>query len=190
MTEETFFNTLNSGRLTLTKRDSLVNVVMLYPELVAPLITAIEKEDREGTFNASWVFDNVMRKKLMLLLPHIDHFVKMALALQSESCIRPTAHVCQLLTQAYYVKKKTPFVKNLDENHLEQMATACFDWLIGEHKVAAKVFAMTSLLHLGKSFAWIHPELKLVLQDTIAQGTSGYKHRGKKTLDQLIAMGY
>jgi len=69
--------------------------------------------------------------------------------------------------------------------HLEQMGAACFDWLIGEHKVAAKAYSMTSLLLLGHRFEWIHPELKMVLQQNYSSGSAAYKARARITLSKL-----
>ena len=189
MTKATLQRELNSGRLTMARRDRLVKVVLEHPELIGPLLEFIALEDQEGTFNASWVFDNAVRKGLHPLLPHLDRFTEIIPSLVSESCIRPMAHCCELLVLAYFKTKDDNVRKHMNETHLEVMASTCFDWLIGTHKVAAKVFAMTSLLHLGQAFDWIHAELRPVLEATIAQGTAGYKHRAKKTLDQLHAWG-
>ncbi|MGB3152866.1 MAG: adenylosuccinate lyase, partial [Maribacter sp.] len=62
---------------------------------------------------------------------------------------------------------------------------ACFDWLIGNHKVAAKAYSMTCLLFLGRKFDWIHPELKLVLEQNYASGSAAYKARARMTLAKI-----
>ena len=144
-------------------------------------------EDKEGGFNASWAFDHLMRKKLDFILPFIPEFVHGLKDLTSESCIRPMAHTCQMLMETYFEKKDPSFLKAVDQEKLEVLVEVCFDWLIEDHKVATKVFAMTSLYYLGKKFDWIHPELKSLLQKTIASGTAGYKSRAGKLLHQLEA---
>jgi hypothetical protein len=73
----------------------------------------------------------------------------------------------------------------LTHNHLELITASCFDWLIGDHKVAAKVYAMTSLLLLGRKFEWIHPELKMVIEQNYASGSAAYKARARMTLEKL-----
>ena len=100
------------------------------------------------------------------------------------------AHTCELLTLKYFKKRDPKFIESLKTQHLEQIAEASFDWLIGEHKVASKVFAMTSLFYLGEKFDWIRPELKSVIEQQIHDGTAGFKSRGSKTLTLLQDLGY
>jgi len=190
VTEQQLLDILNSGRLSKEKIDQLVNTLKYSPELTGCLLNKVFEEDKTGEFNASWTFDHLMRKKLVYLLPHFEEFTLGLAHMNSESCIRPMAHVCQMIMEAYFEKKDKVFIENINFNQLERILTVCFDWLIGPHKVAAKVFSMTSLFYLGMHFDWVHPELRLVLEETISQGTSGYKNRAKKTLDKLIALGH
>ncbi|WP_350292118.1 adenylosuccinate lyase [uncultured Croceitalea sp.] len=190
MTKEHLHLRLNSGRLSKNKILELVEELLHAPDLVGELLKAIWIEDKENTFNASWVFDHLMRKKLDFLLPFIDDFANGLENLESESCIRPMAHVCELLVLAKYKKKNPKYIRGLSSSVLEKIVSACFDWLIGTRKVAAKVFAMTSLLHLGTEFKWIHPELKPILENSISTGTVGYKNRAQKTLEELKKLGY
>lgn len=185
MTASELDSILTSGRLSKEKILVLVEELLNTPELVKTLLDAIWVEDKQGTFNASWVFDHLMRKRLDYLLPYIKDFSTGLAGLDSESCIRPMAHVCELLVLAKYAKKDPRFSKGIPSEDLERIVSACFDWLIGSRKVAAKVFAMTSLLHLGTEFKWIHPELKPILEKSINSGTIGYKNRAKKTLEAL-----
>jgi hypothetical protein len=185
MTISELQNRLTSGRLSKEKIIVLVEELLKQPKLVKTLLDTIWIEDKEGTFNASWVFDHLMRKKLDYLLPYMIDFTGGLEGLQSESCIRPIAHVCELITVARYKKKNIKYLNSISPKSLEQMVSACFDWLIGSRKVAAKVFAMTSLLHLGTEFKWIHPELKPILENSVNSGTAGYKFRALKTLEEL-----
>jgi hypothetical protein len=188
MTPSELQNRLTSGRISKEKIIVLVEELQEQPELVKTLLDTIWIEDKEGTFNASWVFDHLMRKKLDYVLPYITNFAGGLAGLQSESCIRPIAHVCELITIARYKKKDAKYVDGIPPKNLEQIVSACFDWLLGSRKVAAKVFAMTSLLHLGTEFKWIHPELKSILENSINSGTVGYKFRALKTLEAIDVM--
>ena len=98
------------------------------------------------------------------------------------------AHVCEMITIARYKKKDPSYIKNISKENLEKIVSVCFDWLIGQHKVAAKVFAMTSLFYLGTEFKWIHAELEPILENSIHSGTVGYKNRAQKTLLALKSM--
>ncbi|MDT0621863.1 hypothetical protein [Croceitalea vernalis] len=188
MKEEQLYRRLNSGRLSKTEIDELVNELMDYPNLTEMLLQEVFRQDKEHDFNASWVFDHLMRKKLKYLLPHFEFFSKELKNLVSESCLRPMAHTCELITIAYF-KGEKEFVNVITNQQLERLVDVCFDWFIGNHKVATKVFAMSSLFELGKRFDWIYPELKIILETTIGNSTAGYKSRGKKTLEKLIAKG-
>ena len=190
MTEERLHAALNSGRLSKVQISAMVEKLELHPELTGRLLQEVFAQDKTDAFNASWVFDHLMRKKLVYLLPYLDEFTGGLSRLSNESGIRPMAHVCEMLCETYFKRKDKAFVNNMTAEHLEKIMTTCFDWLIGEHKVAAKVFAMSSLFYLGAKFDWVRPELKMILEDTIAQGTAGYKNRAKKTLDKLAVLGH
>jgi hypothetical protein len=185
MTSSELNRRLTTGRLSKQKIMLLVDDLLQAPELVGTLLKAIWVEDKNNTFNASWVFDHLMRKKLDYLLPYIDDFTNGLENLDSESCIRPMAHVCELIVLKRYKTKDKAYAEGIRAQTMEKIVSACFDWLIGSRKVAAKVFAMTSLLHLGTEFKWIHPELKPILENSINSGTVGYKNRAQKTLKAL-----
>lgn len=191
MNPETLRKKLNSGRLNKAQIDQMVNELLDLPDLTKVLLEEVFAQDAtKESFNASWVFDHLMRKKLEYLLPHLDIFLEGTSKLKTESCMRPMAHVVELLNIAHFKKKNPKYLKAFTKEQQEQMTSICFDWLIGEHKVATKVFAMTSLFHLGERFDWIRPELKSVLELQIAEGTAGFKNRGGKILDTLKKLGY
>ena len=125
------------------------------------------------------------QENLDYILPFIDIFTHKLVGLELDSSVRPMAKICEFLTRAYFSKTKNKTKETLTPKHLELMATACFDWLIGEHKVAAKAYSMTSLLLLGRKFEWIHPELKMVLQLNYSSGSAAYKARARMTLEKL-----
>nr|WP_321412302.1 hypothetical protein [uncultured Allomuricauda sp.] len=189
VTQEQLHIALHSGRISKVQIDELVIQLQQEPQLAQVLYQEILWEDKKGTFNASWTFDHLMRKELHYILPFMDNFVNGLSELKSESCIRPIAHVCEMLCEAYFKKKKSDFLKNITDDQLEKIMTACFDWLIGPMNMAPKVFAMTSLYYLGLKFDWVHSELKLVLEDSYPNGSTGYRNRAKKTLDKLADLG-
>jgi len=189
VTEEELHITLNSGRISKPQIAVLVEQLEQKPQLARILYNEVLLEDKAGTFNASWTFDHLMRKNLIYLLPFFEDFVNGLSVLKTESCIRPIAHICEMVCEAYFKKKHPEFVQNITDSQLEKIMTSCFDWLIGPMNIAPKVFSMTCLYYLGLKFDWVHPELKLVLEDSYATGTTGYKNRAKKTLDKLAKLG-
>jgi len=99
--------------------------------------------------------------------------------------VRPMAKICEYLILGYFKKADIKVRKALSEEHLENIATACFDWIIGNHKVAAQAYSMTCLHLLGQKYDWIHPELKMVLEKNYAQGSAAYKARARMILAKL-----
>ncbi|WP_136465504.1 adenylosuccinate lyase [Flagellimonas onchidii] len=190
MTENQLHFTLNSNRLSKAQINQLVDELVNYPELIENLLQEVFDEDKKDSFNASWTFDHLMRKKLVYLLPHFESFTRGLAGLTSESTIRPMAHVCEMSMEAYFKTKDPVFVQNITPEQLERILTICFDWFIGEHKVAPKVFSMSSLYYLGFKFDWVHPELKMILEQQAHEGTAAYKSRASKTLSKLRKLGF
>jgi hypothetical protein len=87
--------------------------------------------------------------------------------------------------KSYFQLKDKETLDALNDEHLESITSACFDWLIGDHKVAAQAYSMTSLLLLGRKFDWIHPELRMILEQNYQNGSAAYKARARMTLAKL-----
>lgn len=111
MTEEQLYIALDSGRISKFQIDGLVLQLEEHPKLAPALFRLVLMEDKEETFSASWTFDHLMRKQLVFLIPIIDEFTNGLAELKSESCIRPIAHVCEMVCEAYFRKKHPLFVK-------------------------------------------------------------------------------
>ena len=134
---------------------------------------------------ACWVLETTMKENPEVLLPHISYFTENMGSVHLDSAVRPIAKICEILTINFFSKKKNEIQTLLSERDLERMATTCFDWLIGPHKVASQAYSMTSLYLLGKKFDWIHPELKSVLQKNYTKGSAAYKARARMILKKL-----
>jgi hypothetical protein len=131
------------------------------------------------------VLENVTKKSLHAIVNHLNQIVLLLPNLHLESSIRPAAKICELLMKAYFGKK--PHVTHIEvtENQLRCIAEAAFDWLIGNHKVAPWAHSMTILLLLGKKIDWIHPELRLILNQNYPTTGAAYKARARMTLAVL-----
>ena len=70
------------------------------------------------------------------------------------------------------------------KNQKEKIIVVNFDWIIENHKVATQVFAMDTLLILGKKYDWVHNELKLILEKNTSSGSAGYQAHAKKILKE------
>lgn len=155
------------------------------PDLIRPLLEIIFKDENPISCRGSWVLEFTLKKKLYYIYPHLNFLTSNISGVRLDSSVRPLAKICEFLAKAYFSKTKNEAQKALQEKHLEDIAAACFDWLIGDYKVAAKAYSMTSLLLLGRKFNWIHPELKMVLEQNYAEGSAAYKARARMTLAKI-----
>ncbi len=167
------------------ERFKAASLLREYPDSIPILVDMIIQDDEEYGLRGGWALDLALQEDLHLILPALDKFCDGLLKLTNESAIRAFAKICQALLIAYFDKMDRQVINSIKPEHLETMTEACFDWLIGEHKVAPKVFAMSSLYELGKEFEWIHPELKIILQRGYEEGSAGFRSRARKVLDGI-----
>ncbi|MGB5498487.1 MAG: adenylosuccinate lyase [Maribacter sp.] len=185
MTKKELYQSLDYINATRRKRAEMTTIVLSNTDLLEPLMEIAFDVDNPISSKACWILEFVAKENLDYILPFIDIFTHKIGDLKFDSSVRPMAKICEFLAKAYFSKTKNKTKETLTPNHLELMAAACFDWLIGEHKVAAKAYSMTSLLLLGRKFEWIHSELKMILQQTYSSGSAAYKARARMTLEKL-----
>jgi hypothetical protein len=166
-------------------RMEMAELVLNRPVLVRSLLEIGFRNEDPVSPRACWVLEFTARQDLRYLDPHLDQWATGLSVLNHESSIRPMAKICELLVLEYYGRSGDTGLSCLSPQHLELIATACFDWLIGPHKVAPKAYSMTSLYHLGKDFDWIHTELQMLLEIEYAAGSAAYKARARHILSKL-----
>lgn len=167
------------------KRQNLADIIIHKPSLMEPLMRIAFSEEGELAIKACWIVEFVAKSDLNLLLAHLNFFTENLSGLKEDSSIRPMAKLCEILILSYFKKKQDKTLAIVTDKHLEQIATACFDWLIGDYKVASKAYSMTSLYYLGSKIKWIRPELKLVLEQDYSEGSAAYKARAREILTLL-----
>ena len=185
MTKIKLYHSLNYVNHSRQKRKEMSDLVLKNPNLVLSLLEIISEVNDPISCKAAWVLEFVTNEQLNYIFPFLDKFIATIGLVRLESSVRPMAKICEYLVIAYYSKTTNTSQEVLKEHHLEQIATACFDWLIGQHKVAVKVYSMSSLCLLGHTFNWIHPELRMVLEQDYAEGSAAYKARARMTLAKM-----
>lgn len=185
MNKEQLFEALDYVNASRERRAEMSSLVLNNLHLMEPLLEIIFQDTDPISSKAAWVVEFVVKEDLGYLFPYIDFFTASVGALKLDSSIRPMAKICELLIEGYFKKKKNDTQEALKEKNLEEITTACFDWLIGDHKVATKAYSMTALLLLGRKFDWIHPELKMVLEQNYSSGSAAYKARARMTLEKI-----
>jgi len=185
VTKEELYLSLDYIDATRRKRMDMARLVTANPKLVEPLLQIAFDIDNPVSSKACWILEYVVKANPEYIFPFLDSFSKNLHKLILDSSVRPMAKICEVLIKDYFSNTSNNVQTSLTNEHLELIATCCFAWLIGDHKVAAKAYSMTSLLLLGRKFNWIHPELRMVLEANYAKGSAAYKARARITLDKL-----
>jgi len=185
MNKGQLYNALNYVNHSREKRMEMAMLISKNPHLVKPLLEIAFDDINPISSKACWVMEFTAKENLPYLFPYLDRFTSTIGSLKLDSSVRPMAKICEYLIKAYFQTKDSKVRKALEEKHLEEILSACFDWLIGDHKVAAKAYSMTCLLLLGRKYEWIHPELKMVLVQNYNTGSAAYKARARMTLEKI-----
>lgn len=185
MTKNELYLALDYVDHSREKRILMARLILDHPQLVHPLLEIAYSYDDPRSSRACWVLEFTAKADLRYLDSHLHTFIKGLNKLRFDSSVRPIAKICEYLVIEYYTTADQENPSKLSEAHLEEITNACFDWLIGHHKVAAKAYSMTCLYHLGKTFRWIHPELKMVLENNYHKGSAAYKARARRVLSKL-----
>ncbi len=185
MTKEELYHALSYVNHSREKRLEMAQLVQKNPDLVPILFEIAFTIDDPISSRACWVLEFTAKETIDFIFPYLDTFTENCGLVHLDSSVRPMAKICEYLIIAYYSKEKDTVQDALNKLHLERISAVCFDWLITDQKVAPQAYAMTCLLLLGRTFAWIHPELKLVLERNYALGSAAYKARARMTLEKL-----
>lgn len=185
MNKEQLYKDLDYVNHSREKRKEMALLVSDQPNLVKPLLEVAFRDKGHISSKACWVIEFSAKENLPYLFPYLDEFTSNIGLLKLDSSVRPMAKVCEYLITSYFKKKDRKTIQVLHAEHLERITSACFDWLIGDHKVAAQAYSMTCLLLLGRKFDWIHPELKMILQQNYHTGSVAYKARARMTLAKI-----
>ncbi len=185
MTKEQLYKVLEHTNHSKEKRKSMAFLVIENPTLFLPLLNLAFKDNSQLSSKACWVIEFTTKENLAAIFPYLDLFTLNIGQLKRDSSVRPVAKVCEYLMTSYFKKADKNTLYHVKEDHLKLITSSCFDWLIGDHKVAAQAYSMTCLFLLGKKFDWIHSELKMVLEQNYNAGSAAYKARARITLEQV-----
>jgi len=185
VTPQQLYNELNYVNHSREKRLYYANLVINTPTLIPKLLNILFMVNDPISCRAAWVFEFMCGKELETCIPYLDTFTNQMHTVHLDPAVRPVAKVCEYLITAYYSKKESPIKNHLSETHKEKIIASCFDWMINENKVAPKAYAMNSLYLLGNEFAWIHPELRSILERDYQMQSSGFKARARQILKKI-----
>ncbi len=185
MNPETLVKKLNFPKAYRKVRLDIARWVIEHPETFPQLLDICFKSNDNISYKAAWILEFVCIEKLELLLLHLDLFFKNLPKVQKDQAVRPFSKICLMLVKQYYKKKDDMVINSLQPRHKKAMTECCFDWLITDQKVACQAFSMDALYLLGTEIEWIHPELKVTLEQNIHSQSAAYCARGRITLEKI-----
>lgn len=175
----TFLREINTHR---QNRIAFINRLLDEPKLVLKVIAIAKDETQEVSGKASRAIELACIQDLQLIFSHIASIFEIIKRNNRDDVIRPMAKILEVCVLNHF--SKNPKIK-LQKEQKEKITSICFDWLITPQKTAAQAYCMQSLYLLGKETAWIHPELKLILEQNYTQGSKGYQSRSRKILSKI-----
>ena len=167
-------------------RQRVANIVLENQKLFSELIAITFDVENTVSIKAAWILEWICtHHHLNWMIPHLDEFTEKIATVKFDSAIRPCAKICEQLATAYYSKIENNIQKKLTILQIETIITTGFNWLITPQKIAVRAYTMTTLYLFGLEIAWIHPELKHLIETKIIHESKGCKARGKHILNLI-----
>ncbi|WP_142783540.1 adenylosuccinate lyase [Changchengzhania lutea] len=185
MTTEEFYKELSYVDASRANRLKYAQLVLDDMSLFPKLIDILCRVNDKVSCRAAWVLEYVCAEYIYAIVPYLERFTDNLKTIHLDSAIRPVAKICEMIAKAYFSKNFSVIKKLLKPLHKERIIEACFDWLINDGKVAPKAYAMETLYLFGLDYTWIHPELKMILEQGFQKQSAGFKARAKRTLKKI-----
>lgn len=179
LTKKALIHELEHINALRVNRLRVANLVLENPSSIKHLIDIVFNITDKTSIKAAWVLEFIIKKELSLIFPFIELYSKKIKTVYFGGAVRSVAKITVLLIER---NDKKPCLTKQQEQRCVETA---FDWLISNHKVATKAYAMQILFFLGKKTDWIHPELKIIIQENMHNESSAYKSRGRITIEQI-----
>lgn len=180
-----FIQVLDSDSRNYSNRPLLAEAVIDNPDWILLVLHKMSAIENRNSDLSARVLELACKQNLSLLFLCIDEFSNLISKLKLDGSIRASAKIIELLCVEYYVKFNPLYLKNLNDQHLEQFTESCFDWMISDKAIAIQAHSMYSLYLLGSTYDWVHKELIRHIERNLPQGSAGYQNRGKKIINAI-----
>lgn len=166
-------------------RNRLMKLIENSKNNVKELLEIAFEHDDFLSFRGGRVLEFICKQSLVPLVPQLDYFTENISTVKHHSTRREVAKICELIATDYDNDASTLMKDSLTNEYKERIVAACFDWLIGNEKVAIHAYSMQTLFVFGKESDWIHDELKQILVENMAYGSAGYISRARRILKAI-----
>ena len=164
-------------------RDKISGFVLEHTEHFKLLLDLGLDVSDKNHHKAWWTLELVLESDIGLIRRYLDEFTDSLNRFTDESALRSISKICLFMAMKQFRRgEKDDFAT---DEQLQKIASAAFDWLIDDRKVATKAYAMRTLFLLGKRYDWIYPDLKEVLSKDFPYHSAGYKAAARQLLLKL-----
>jgi hypothetical protein len=174
---EIFFNQIAKSNAGTDCRINLKKLVLDNPNLLADLVQMAINTSDKNHHKAVWIVEMIAETDTLLLQPFVNDLIESFSKCKHESAIRGMSRV------AYFIGTS----KNIavSENQHEKIIEYCLDGLIGDAKVAPKVYNMYTLSFYSANHDWLKEELKNIIEKDFATQSAGYKAAAREVLRKI-----
>ncbi len=163
---------LSNDKFTETDGLHLATIIIDDASAIAVLVNEFLADDMRFRQRCVWVFMALIKLDQKSLQPHLLKLHNTLLKTNEDSLKRNILRMFQFIE----LPKK---LHGLTINY-------CFELLMDRKEpIAIHVFAMTVVFKYIAPYPELRNELKLILEDNIANGSAGYQSRAKKILQLL-----
>ena len=165
-------------------RDCGANFIFENADLIPDLVAVALDTSDENHHKACWILELVLDNNIENLAPFLNDFCKTLPYYLHDGAIRSVSKIVMFAAKHHSktTKSALPF---LSDQQLKKMTEACFDWLIGNRKVASKAYSMRALFEFGKRDKSIYAELKGIIEADYTKHSAAYKAVTKELLRKM-----
>ena len=185
MNSEILIEKLKFPRAYREVRLDIAHWVIDHPETFPQLLNICFKVDDKISYKAAWILEFICAEKMEVLVPYFNLFFKNLPNIYQDQAVRPFSKICLMIAKLNYLKKDPLIVNAFKPHYKKAMTACCFDWLITNQKVACQAYSMDALYLLGTEIEWIHPELIIVIEQSMNTKSAAYCARGRITLEKI-----
>ena len=173
----TFFNRITKSNASTNCRNGIRDFVVENPDYMKDLAAYAVDLTNKNQYKAVWIIEMLAETHTTLLVPYIDSICGTISKYKHESAIRGMSRVTFFLSTSKTI--------SLNETQQEKMIEICLDWLIGDAKIAPKVYAIYTLGHYAKKHDWVKEELQQIINKDFAHQSAGYKAAAREVLRKI-----
>ena len=173
-----FYNKIAKSNASTNCRNNLKKLVLDNANLLVDLIQIATTTSDKNHYKAVWITEMIAETHPELLTDFTSDLIASFSKCKHQSAVRGMSRV------AYFISVSKEI--SLSESQQEKVIVTCLDWLIGDAKVAPKVYAMYTLSHFAKKHEWIKTELQNIIEKDFALQSAGYKAAARETLKKIF----